>query len=92
MLTGKVLLGAALTCIASLGIHATGSAQENAGTATADAAGADMRSLQADRALLEALVRRRAEVARSAYDPESKRAALDFLDRRIAEARGRIRN
>ena len=90
MLRGNVLL--ALICIASLGIPATGSAQENAEPATADGPAADMHSQQADRALLEALVRRRAEVARSAYDAESKRAALDFLDRRIAEARSRIRN
>jgi DNA-binding transcriptional regulator YdaS (Cro superfamily) len=85
-----VLLGAALTCVGALGINAPGLAQLNSGNVKGDAAGADMRSRATDSALLDALLKRRAEVAQSAGAAQSKRAALDFLDRRLAELGRRI--
>lgn len=86
----KVLLGAALTCLAALGAHAPGLAQQNIENVEGDASGREMRSRATDSALREALLKRRAEVDQSASAAESKRAALDFLDRRIAEVSSRI--
>ena len=86
MATGKVLRGAAIG-MAALSMHAPGLAQQDSGPAhgTQSSAEAD---LLTEVQLLSALIRRRAEVARSAA--EDKRHALDFLDRQIAQVLSRI--
>ena len=42
--------------------------------------------------LLEALLKRREEVARSAATPDSKKQALEFLDRQIAGLRAEMKS
>jgi hypothetical protein len=81
-----MLRGAALAAVAALGIHAPALAQRQVESASAS----DARSQATNRMLLEALLKRRAEVAQSANGAQDNRAALDFLDRRIAEIRSRI--
>jgi hypothetical protein len=43
-----------------------------------------------DRALLEALLARRAEIARAGSETANRRAALAFLDRQIAALKSRL--
>lgn len=81
----KLLLGAALTCIGALGFNAPVSAQQRVESVAGDASSVKARELATNRALLNALLTRRAEVARSTGTPAGKRAALDFLDSRIAQ-------
>jgi hypothetical protein len=77
--------------LACAGALATGaiaaSASASAPASRRPASGITAEERASDEKLLEALVKRRAEVASSATAPESKRAALDFLDRQIAKVR-----
>lgn len=85
MATGKMLITA--TLVSLFMVAAPSSAQQPEGkTAQAED---ETRVQDVNGELLEALLKRRAEVAQSA-SAESKRDALDFLDRRIAEVRSRI--
>jgi hypothetical protein len=84
---GKLLLGAALICTSALGIQAPGSAQQKTGTLAENASGSEMSDRATNRALLDALVKKRAEVAQSAREGDGKRYALEFLDRQIAKVR-----
>ena len=87
MVLVRLLVGAALTSLATLGVHAPGSAQQRHGAVAADASSVEARERATHRALLDAFLARRAELERSKATPESKRAALDFLDDRIAQMR-----
>jgi hypothetical protein len=88
--TFKLLLAAALTCLGAVAIQAPAAAQQNSEDVRAAAAAREARARAADRALLEALLKRRDELAHAANGPDGQRAALDFLDRRIAEVRRRL--
>jgi hypothetical protein len=85
----NMLRGAALASIAALSIHTPGLARQNDGSPREEASTVEMREQATDNALLEALLARRAEVARSAGSTDAKRAALAFLDARIAQFRSR---
>ena len=89
MAIAKLLLAGALTCITALGIHAPIFAQQTDAKAEANATseGAERAT---DTALLDALLKRRALVVQSAGTAESKRAALEFLDSRIAKLRRQL--
>ena len=92
MATAKLLLGAALTCLGAFGIQAPAAAQQDNEDVQAAASVAETRARATERALLEALLKRREEIAQIANGTEAQRAALDFLDRRIAEVRSRTGN
>jgi hypothetical protein len=94
---GKLLSGAAAATIAILGVHAQSAAHDQAQAVNTTAAGKE-KDLQENRRLLDALLHRRAELAalphaRAPGEPraaESRRFALDFLDRQIAKVKAQI--
>jgi hypothetical protein len=88
MRTSKVLLVAASACIATLGIYAPGLAQQKNESAARETSSSE-RDEATNRALLAALLSRRAEIAQSTGDPEGKRYALGFVDRQIDGATNR---
>jgi hypothetical protein len=82
---GKAWFGIALAC--ALAVPAAAPACSPDGRSKAEIAA---REKATNRALLEALLQRRSEIARSAQSAQSKRHALSFLDGRIAEVRRRM--
>lgn len=86
MSTAKAFLRATLICIAALGTSASGLAQQTTG----EVRRASLRDTATYKAILEALMKRRAEVDRSTKDAHKKRAALAFLDTRIAQVRSQM--
>ncbi len=89
METGRILR-TALASAALLAIPATGGAQPADNGARTGASGNEMPAREIDRAMLDDLLKRRAAVVQSAAAAESKRAALDFLDRQIAKVRSHL--
>ena len=90
MRTVKALLAAALISVPVLGLHTPALAQQETRIVQGETLDTETRSRTTNRLLLEALLERRAEVARLARPGESNRAALLFLDKQIAELRNRI--
>ena len=84
------LVGATLACMAGLGFHVPGSAQQKSETVEVVATDAEMRERNTNKALLQALLARRAEIARTESAAQDRRAALEFLERRIAQVRSRV--
>ena len=78
MVKAKTMVTAALACSALAGIQAPAAAQQAPQGQSAQATNA---------ALLDALLARRAQIAASPGDPDSKRHALQFLDKQILKAR-----
>jgi hypothetical protein len=77
-------------CIATLAIHAPLSAHQKVQSAERSAAAVQIRDRNTNQAMLDALLARRADVARSAGNAESRHSALKFLDRQIAGVRSRL--
>ena len=91
MATGKVFPGAAVTIfIVALAIHAPVSARQKVQSAQGGASAVQTRDRNTNQAMLDALLQRRADVARSASNAESRRSALQFLDREIAKVKSRL--
>jgi hypothetical protein len=89
MAGAKRVFGAALACAVGLGFHVPGSAQQEGSAAQGMASEIALRERNTNRALLDALLERRAEIVRMGEAGQS-RDALDFLDRRIAEVKRRL--
>jgi hypothetical protein len=85
--TGKTLLRTASAFAALFAIPAMGIAQHADNGAKASASENEMPAREIGRAMLDDLLKRRTAVAQSAASGESKRAALEFLDRQIANVR-----
>jgi hypothetical protein len=79
-----------MICVAALGAQAPAAAHHK----TQDVAIADsaeqIQDRETNRAMLANLLQRRADAARSTGNAESRRSALEFLDRQIATVRGRL--
>ena len=87
MATARLLFRVALTCIAAGGIHAHGLAHQIGAEVKEDASATRERDVATNTALLNALLKRRAEIVQGRGTPESKRHALEFLDTRISRMR-----
>ena len=87
MTIGKGLPAAAMACVAGLGMQAAGLAQPE--TAGVEAKASEKKAAE-NRAILDALLKRRALVAQLPGGVEDKRYALDFLDGEIAKVRSAI--
>ena len=83
--TRKAMLATALAC--SIALPGAALAHLEGRDAKAEAAARDQAT---NRAMLDALLKRRAEIERSAATEESRRHAIEFLDIRIAQLRSRI--
>ena len=84
----KLSLAATLTC-AAIGSQAPAMAA-TPGVRTAEpAATVAARERATDRLLLEAVLKRRADLLRKSGDTDARRAALAFLDQRLVELKQR---
>jgi hypothetical protein len=91
MRTINMLLAAAVTSTAAFGLAAPGMAQPSAPSVQRDSpAVVHARERETNRLLMEALVKRRAQLALEGGGTQAQRAALDFLEQRILEMRRRI--
>ena len=90
METGKTSLRMGWACIALLAVPANGIAQPAGGGAVVVTSQGDAR--ETNRAMLDALLKRRSAVVQSPGGADSKRAALAFLDRQIAKVRSDLAN
>ena len=87
MRASKRLWAGAMVCLVAFALDAPIAAQpSDASTAAAIRA----RTRETNKSLLDALLARRAELERMAATAEEKRAALRFLDKRIAQVRSQI--
>ena len=90
MRAARMLLGAALFSLSALALHAPGLAGQKAATVAQDPSSTAARDEATNKALLKALLQRRAEIAQLPFDAtraEGRRYALEFLDRQIAKVR-----
>ncbi len=81
----KVLMAAALLCLPTLALQAADFAQQKPDIVAEEPSGVELRDRDTNRALLAALLERRAEIAKLSPGTAANRSALDFLDRRLAE-------
>jgi hypothetical protein len=89
--TGRIIVGASLAIsMAVLASHSPALAKQRTRDAASGISAGEPRERDVNHAMLNNLLQRRADVARSADNPESKRLALEFLDRQIGKVRGRI--
>ena len=86
----RMLLAATATLIPTIGAQAANSAQGKPDTVVEGPSAPEVRDRETNRALLEALLKRRAEMAQVEPGTAANRAALEFLDARIAELTRRI--
>jgi hypothetical protein len=89
-MAAKESWGALLACMLAAGFHAPAPAQPKGETVKSAPTEAQIRERNTNRSLLAALLERRADLVRSGSDGQEKRVALDFLDKRIAQVRGRL--
>lgn len=82
------LLATAWTCAAMFGALASPAPATD--KPVEPVASVEARSQATNNALLQSLIQRRAEIVQSSGTPDDKRATLEFLDRRIAEVKGRL--
>jgi hypothetical protein len=85
-----LLVGVALTCIAAGGFHARGFAQQSPAEVKGEASSKES-EVATNTALLNALLKRRAEIVQAGSTPESHPFAFELLDTRIARLRSEIR-
>ena len=80
----------ALAFSVALAVQAPALAQPQGAPAAGAESAAQARERATNESLLAALLQRRAEMTGSAIAQDDKRAALDWLDKRIAEVRSRL--
>ena len=87
MPTPRLLLLTALTLGGVPGVPTIASAQQNGANAREDVSATKEDDRATNTALLNALLKRRAELVQAGATPETNRYAFDFLDTRIAKLR-----
>jgi len=81
-----------LACLGAVSLPVPGVAQQRVEARITDGSAAKAGNQSNDAALLNALLARRAAIVRSPGTPQSKDAALTFMDTRIKDVQSRLRN